>query len=77
VDKVWLEIQCGFYVNSFIADHTQLTEHSCVRAAIAVIHWLCVCLSVTLMYCAKTIESIIMQSSLYGSPAILVFPYEI
>jgi len=35
-----------------------------------------VCVSVTLMYCAQTTESIIMRPSPDCSPAILVFPYE-
>jgi len=33
------------------------------------------CVSVTLMYCAQTTESIIMQPLPDCSPAILVFPY--
>jgi len=33
-----------------------------------------VCVSITLMYCAQTIESITMQPSRDCSPAILVFP---
>jgi len=34
-----------------------------------------VCVSVTLMYCAQTTESIIMRTSPDCSPAILVFSY--
>jgi len=49
----------------------------CVRKAVTMERWLCgcpfVCVSVTLMYCAQTTESIIMRPSPDGSPAILVF----
>jgi len=37
----------------------------------------CLCVSVTLMYCAQTTESIIMRPLPDFSPAILVFPYQI
>jgi len=47
------------------------------------VHWcgicygdMAVCVSVTLMYCAQTTESIIMKPSPVRSPAILVFPYQ-
>jgi len=46
----------------------------CVGAAFAMATWLSVCLSVTLMYCAQTIESTIMRPAPDCSPAILVFP---
>jgi len=36
-----------------------------------------VCVSVMLMYCAQTTESIIMRPSPYCSPTTLVFPYQI
>jgi len=49
----------------------------CVRAACAMATWLCGSVSVTLMYCAQTTESIIMRPSRDCSPAILVFPHQI
>jgi len=57
--------------------HLLLSPDASFDTAFATPTWLPVCVSVTLMYCAKTTESIIMRPSPDCRTAILVFPYQI
>jgi len=66
-------LRCRHYITASAAESEMnidfcgvsfATQTHSLKAAIAVATWLSVCVSVTLMYCAQTTESIIVRSVL-------------